>query len=195
MMIISRIDHVSLAVNDFEKAEKFFETIFGVVSGAAEEDRNMKYFWNIFSIGDLSRMELMRATEPGSFLDNFLASRKDGGVHHITLETPDIRSAKAHLEKHNIPYFGYSDQNEKWKEMFIHPKDAFGVLIQIAQMRDPNDYLADSVKHPGKKRWSADRIDNEVKLSLPHPGGGKVEVHLTAHEAAELADDLKKAAE
>lgn len=190
-MLISRIDHVSMAVKDFEKARSFFETLFGAVSGAAEEDPRTKYFWNIFSLGDLSRLEIMKATGDGSFLDHFLAARKDGGVHHITLETPDIKTAKKHLEENHIPFFGYSDQNDKWKELFIHPKDAFGVLIQIAQMRNPNDYLAESVKLQGEKPWCIDRLGSGVLLTFAHPGGGRVELKLTANQASELAEELK----
>ena len=170
--MILRIDHISIAVNDFDKAKHFFETIFGVISGAAEEDPQMKYFWNIFSMGDLSRLELMRTTGEGSFLDNFLASRKEGGVHHISLETDDIKIFRDHLEAHHIPYFGYKDDHKDWKELFIHPKDAFGVLIQVEEMRDPNDYLPESVKPDPNKRWSVKKAEDGAVLSLAHPGGG-----------------------
>ena len=44
------------------------------------------------------------------------------------------------LDDHNISYFGYNEYGDFWKEIFIHPKDAFGVLIQIAEF-DPDDWL------------------------------------------------------
>lgn len=199
--MISRIDHISLAVNDFDRAKYFFETIFGAVSGAAAEDERMKYFWKIFSLGDLSRLELMKPTGKGSFLENFLSSKKDGGVHHITLETPDIQKAKQHLDKHGIPYFGYMDLGDAWKELFIHPKDSFGVLIQIAEMSDPNDYLGDSVKHGKGKRWSIEKRDEKMgetagshyTLNLAHPGGGKAQFEMSREEIKALIDDLTNA--
>ncbi|MBA3030532.1 MAG: hypothetical protein FP816_17205 [Desulfobacteraceae bacterium] len=189
-LLISRIDHISIAVKDFEKAKSFFLTIFGAVSGAAEEDPRMKYFWNIFSLGDLSRLEIIKATGQGSFLENFLSTKKDGGVHHITLETSDIKAVKSHLEENQIPFFGYSDHNEKWKELFIHPKDAFGILIQVAQLRDPNDYLPESILFKGEKPWRIRTSGTDYILSFAHPGGGSVEHKLTARDMIGLAEDI-----
>ncbi|MBW2196957.1 MAG: hypothetical protein JRF58_03670 [Deltaproteobacteria bacterium] len=57
------------------------------------------------------------------------------------------------LEDHNIPYFGYNEYADFWKEIFIHPKDAFGVLIQIAEF-DPDDWLVYVKSCPSRRRES-----------------------------------------
>ncbi|MBW2623497.1 MAG: VOC family protein, partial [Deltaproteobacteria bacterium] len=123
--MISRIDHVSIAVTDFEKAKAFFMDILGAVPCTSAQDNNLKYYWEIFSLGDLSRMELLKATGEGSYLENFLKSRTNG-AHHITVETPDINKFRKRLEEKGVPYFGFQEISDKWKELFIHPKDAFG---------------------------------------------------------------------
>ncbi len=190
--MISRIDHVSIAVRDYEKAMRFFRDVLGVVQGAAAEDPGMKYVWRIFSLGDLTRLEILNPTGEGSFLDGFLKNR-DGGVHHITLQTLDIQKAREVLEDNGIPYFGYNEYpGGVWKELFIHPRDAFGVLIQIAEFT-PDDWLADSVKFPKGRRWSVEKNGGSVSLSFAHPGGGKATVELSAAEAKRLAEDLAKA--
>ena len=191
--MISRIDHISLAVKDFKKAKNFFEKIFGAVIGVGAKEDALKYYWNIFSLGDLTRLEIMEPTGDGSFLDNFLSNKKDGGVHHITLETPDIQKVKHHLEDNNVPYFGYAELGDFWKELFIHPKDAFGVLIQVAQMTDPDDYLAASLRHGKGKPWSVEKTDAGVSLVLAHPGGGKMRLELNTDDITTLIDDLKAA--
>lgn len=189
--MISRIDHVSIAVRDYEKAERFFRDILGVVQGAAAEDTRMKYVWRIFSLGDLTRLEILNPTGQGSFLDGFLKNR-EGGVHHITLQTPDIQKARGVLEANGIPYFGYNEYpGGIWKELFIHPRDAFGVLIQIAEFT-PDDWLADSVKLPKGRRWSVDRKGDSVRISLSHPGGGTATVELSPEEAKRLAAELNE---
>ena len=188
--MISRIDHISLAVNDYEKARRFFTEILGAVSGTAAEDDQMKYFWNIFSIGDLSRIELIAPTGEGSFLDNFLKDKKDGGVHHITMETPDIYQAKKHLDENGIPYFGFKEYGNAWKEFFIHPKDAFGILIQIAEM-NPNDYLGESVKFTSGQRWAVQANEKGGTLTFAHPGGGKAALEMTKTEIKELIRGLE----
>ena len=162
-----------------------------MVQGAAAEDTRMKYVWRIFSLGDLTRLEILNPTGQGSFLDGFLKNR-EGGVHHITLQTPDIQKARGVLEANGIPYFGYNEYpGGVWKELFIHPRDAFGVLIQIAEFT-PDDWLADSVKLPKGRRWSVDRKGDSVRISLSHPGGGTATVELSPEEAKRLAAELNE---
>ena len=189
--MISRIDHVSLAVRDYESARSFFEKIMGAVSGASAEDSNLEYFWHIFTIGDMSRLELITPSGEGSFLKNFLRE-KEGGVHHITLETPDIHETKRLLEENNVPYFGFSEGPEIWSELYIHPTDAFGVLIQIAQF-GPDYHLVEPVKRPQGKRWKIESNENGCELSLHHPGGVELKLSLSKEEAGDLAKDLGKA--
>lgn len=188
--MISRIDHVSIAVRDYDKAEKFFRTLLGGIPGAAAEDPVTKYFWQIFSLGDLSRLELIKATAAGSFLDNFLSER-DGGVHHITLQTPDIQEARRILEQSGIPYFGYNEyQASYWKELFIHPRHAYGVLIQIAEFT-ADDWLSKAVKFEAGRKWRIEKKAGAVGLNISHPGGGRVRIDLTREEARNLIADLE----
>ena len=189
--MISRIDHVSIAVKDFERASRFFQDLLGAIPGAHEEDPSMQYLWQLFSLGDLSRLELMKMTGEDSFLKNFLAARDEGGVHHITLETPSIEKARRTLEKHNIPYFGFRVLSDRWKELFVHPRDAFGVLIQIAEF-NPDDWLGQSVKFaPGHRRVAVTKSQKGCTLAFAHPGGGKVSLKLSREETRHLIDDLK----
>ena len=53
-VMIERIDHVSIAVRDYEKARSFFQDILGAVPGAGAADDSKKFFWQLFSLGDLS---------------------------------------------------------------------------------------------------------------------------------------------
>lgn len=185
--MIARIDHVSLAVKDFEKARTFLCKVLGAIPCSWSVDDEMNYFWHIFALGDLSRIELLTPSAEGSFLERFLADRE--GVHHITMHTKDIVKAREVLEENGVPYFGYSAYpGANWKELFIHPKDAFGVLIQIAEFT-PDAFIAKSLKLEGS-RWSVERGTGTVKLTLSHPGGATVKVDLTEEEAHRLAADL-----
>jgi methylmalonyl-CoA/ethylmalonyl-CoA epimerase len=190
-MIISRIDHVSIAVRDYENARVFFEKVFGGVSVASMEDSNLKYIWHIFTLGDMSRLELITPSGEESFLKNFL-SKKDGGVHHITMETPDIQEVKRHLKENNIPYFGFNEIPELWSELFIHPKDAFGALIQIMQL-GPKYHLVEPIKRPQGKRWKITANEDGYELRLHHPGGAELKLSLTEEEVKDLVNDLEGA--
>lgn len=186
--MISRIDHVSIAVSDYPKALDFFRKVLGAVPGASARDDRLQFYWEILSVGDLSRMELLAPTGPDSFLKRFL-SEKAGGVHHITFETPDIRVAKARLDELGVPYFGFSDHDPAWKELFIHPKDAFGLLIQLAEFR-PDDFLADQARLAGDAPWRLEKTAEGGRLSLRHPGGGTAATDLSREDIRRLARDL-----
>ena len=191
-MMISRIDHVSIAVKDFKKALHFFCDILGAVAGTSSADPFMKYFWQLHSLGDLSRLEIISPTGRGSFLDGFFKSR-EAGVHHITLQTPDIRKAMAHLEAHGIPFFGYHEYRDcLWKEIYIHPRDAFGVLIQIAELRS-DDWLPDQVKFPAGTKMQVEKTETGATLTFAHPGGGRVSLGLDRHEVKQLMEKLEDA--
>jgi len=187
--MISRIDHVSLAVNDREKAVHFFQNILGAIPGADMVDDHLKFRWSIFSLGDLSRIEIISSSGEGSFLEGFLSDKQDGGIHHITVETPDIDAAMKVLDENNIPYFGRNDIGDIWRDLFIHPRDAFGILIQIAQF-NPDDWLNDAVKFPAGTRWSVEKSDVGCCLSFANPGGGKVSLQLSRAEMEQLKKDL-----
>lgn len=187
--MIARLDHISIAVKDADDARHFFHNVLGAVCGANAKDKRMKFAWEMFSLGDLSRLEIIHATERGGLLDNFFKRRKRGGVHHITLQTANIKKTKQILKKNNIDYFGYNEYGDKWKELFIHPKDAFGVLIQIAEFR-PNDWLHPSLVLPDERKWEVKANENGCTLSFSHPGGGKVSIELTPDEIQQLIGDL-----
>lgn len=190
--MISRIDHVSIAVKDYDKATHFFQKVMGAVAGVGTVDETLNFRWQIFSLGDMSRLELIHPTGPTSFLDGFLKD-KAGGVHHITLQTADIHQVKNVLTQHQIPYFGFKDDDPSWKDLFIHPRDAFGVLIQIAEF-SADDFLSPSVKFDKDRKWELSSTERGCCLTIAHPGGGKAVVELTRDEAMDLATELKRLA-
>ena len=187
--MISRIDHVSIAVKDYEKAFDFFHNVLGAVPGKEGVEDDLKFYFRVFSLGDLTRIEIIKPSGEGSFLDKFLSNKKDGGVHHITLEAPDIRAVKKMLDEKKIPYFGYNEERSDWKELFIHPKDAFGILIQIAEF-EPNDYLDRSVKFPEGRKWAIEKNEDGAVIDFAHPGGGKVQIKFSKEDLKKLSGEL-----
>jgi len=192
--MIARIDHISIAVKDQEKAEMFFRDVFGAVDGAAAEDSQNRFFWRLFSLGDLSRLEIISPSGEGGFLDKFLQDR-GGGVHHITLQTPNIRQAMKNLEAKGIPFFGFNEYpSGVWKEIYIHPRHAFGVLIQIAEF-EADDWLSEKVKFPAGKRWQVEKTPEGASLAFAHPGGGKVFLKFNRQELRRLLAELASVAD
>lgn len=192
--MISRIDHVAIAINDHEKALAFFRDVLGAVPGAKIKAPPLKFFWQTLALGDLSRLELVSPSGEGSFLDGFLKDRT-GGVHHITLQTPDLEAMIQRLESLGIPYFGkHAYPDGTWKEVFIHPRDAFGVLVQIAEF-DAAYWMVPEEKLPEGERWRVEEKNGRYALTVAHPGGGKVTLEFAREELQELSETLQRVLE
>jgi methylmalonyl-CoA epimerase len=138
---VKGIERVALAVPDLSAAQAFFEGWFGATFEPEELIEDMGIRYRPFQIGQ-SRMELLEPTRPDSPVARFLAARGGPGVHHITFEVEDLDEAVAELEARGgrIAYrHQYADgvtfEGCVWREAFVHPRDAFGVLIHLAEKK------------------------------------------------------------
>ena len=140
MSFVKAVDRVAIAVHDLERARSFFENVFGARFEPVEDVEDMKFRYLPFSVGG-SKMELLCPYDPSSVIARFLEKRGEG-VHHVSFEVDDLDAAIAELKKkgidiayrhHYAPEVTFEGYH--WEEAFIHPKDAFGVLIHILQKR------------------------------------------------------------
>jgi methylmalonyl-CoA/ethylmalonyl-CoA epimerase len=141
MDYIRRIERVALAVEDLDRAQAFFEQWFGARFDPEEHIEDMGIRYRPFAVG-ASRMELLQATRADSPVARFLQRNGGPGVHHITFEVEDLDAAVAELEQRGgrIAYRhtyapGVTFEGQVWREAFVHPKDAFGVLIHLAEKK------------------------------------------------------------
>ena len=99
-------------------------------------------------------------TERKDFLERFLASGGDR-PHHITFKANDIEAELERLRAAGVEPVGIDFRDPGWQEMFIHPAQAHGTVIQIAQtnaveppMSEWLDGLPDSVRlYHGRPWW------------------------------------------
>ncbi len=141
MDYIKRVERVALAVEDLDRAQAFFEQWFGARFCPEENIVDMGIRYRPFDIG-ASKMELLQATRADSPVAKFIKRNGGPGVHHITFEVADLDAAVAELERRGgqIAYRhtyapGVAFEGQYWREAFVHPKDAFGVLIHLAEKK------------------------------------------------------------
>lgn len=141
MSFVKHVERIALAVPNLDKAQSFFETWFGAEFEPEEHIEDMKIRYRPFKIGT-SRMELLEATADDSPVARFMKAHGGPGVHHITFEVDNLDEALAELDKRGgkIAYRhtykpGVTFEGCVWREAFIHPKDAFGLLIHLAEKR------------------------------------------------------------
>jgi hypothetical protein len=70
--------------------------------------------------------------EHNDFLQRFL-ERRGPGPHHLTFKVPDIEAAIEQAEANGFPVINVDLSEDDWKEAFVHPKAAHGILVQLAQ--------------------------------------------------------------
>ncbi len=69
---------------------------------------------------------------PDGFLHRFL-DQHGPGIHHVTFKVPDLREASDRAEARGYTIVGYNDLDPRWAEAFLHPKQALGIVVQLAQ--------------------------------------------------------------
>lgn len=134
------LDHVAIAVRSIASALPLYRDALGAtfLFGGDQQAQGFRFAQFRFPSG--GKVELITPLGDG-FVQRFL-DRNGEGVHHITLKTPDIAASLADLTARNVPVFGVALDNSQWKEAFIHPRDAHGALIQIAQAALTDEEMA-----------------------------------------------------
>ena len=77
--------------------------------------------------------------EQNDFLRRFL-DRSGPGPHHLTFKVGDIVEAIGMAEEAGYRPVGVHLDDPWWKEAFLHPKDAPGVVVQLAQSDEGGDW-------------------------------------------------------
>ena len=133
MLGIKRIDHVSMATADLQGQERFFRELFDMETVERFSNPREGFAGVALRIpGSETRLEILEPSGDASFLERFVES---GGpsLHHLTFEVEDIERAKNALAQRGIEPFGVTTSHG-WHQLFIHPRDTGGVLIQLYQL-------------------------------------------------------------
>jgi methylmalonyl-CoA epimerase len=144
----ARLDHVAVAVRDLAGAARLFRDVLGgeFLYGADAGPQAFRFVQYRFATG--AKVELLTPLGPG-FLQRFLDARGEG-VHHVTFMVPDLGGQLARLEEAGIQPILVDLGDPDWKEAFLHPRDAHGVLIQLAETPYTDEQTAEhmSVRFP-----------------------------------------------
>jgi methylmalonyl-CoA/ethylmalonyl-CoA epimerase len=177
-IVIRRIDHVAIAVRDQEKARSFFVDILGGRELFCAPAPGQGFRWTTIELGTSCFIELIDPTDQEGFAHRFLETRGEG-PHHITIQVDDLEKVHNHLEDKGVPTFGYSEPFPGWKEFFIHPKNAFGTLIQFAEFH-PLEWIEPGYVPPSYWEFATPLKlagGDEIQLgAIKEEGGWQVEL-------------------
>ena len=112
-----------------------WELFGGVLGGTwAYGDDSPGFWWGQLKFAAGPKIELLTPTggPDAAFLERFLASR-GAGPHHFNFLVTDIEDTLARIKAFGIEPVGVSLADPAWREAFLHPRDAHGIVIQVAQ--------------------------------------------------------------
>jgi methylmalonyl-CoA/ethylmalonyl-CoA epimerase len=145
---VLKVDHVGVAVRDKESAQRFLTGMLGARKVIDESwvYNDQEFNWAYFLIGEQGMIELISSSDPENFVNRFI-DRRGEGLHHVTLQVEDLLEAVEFLTSRGVRVVDVNTDDPHWKEAYISPRDAFGVLIQLAEF-DESYWAEHAVAEP-----------------------------------------------
>ena len=135
--LIERLDHIAIGVTDLAAMSSMLDLVGATFRNGGDYLAG-GFRWAQFHLPGTMKLELLAPLDPGDgghFLVRFLAARGEG-VHHMTFKVSDIEAAVARARELGFDVVGVDTSSDFWKEAFVHPKSAHGVVVQLAQWED-----------------------------------------------------------
>jgi len=133
--MLTRIDHVGLAVHDLDAAIAFYENTFGMRMVHQEVNEEQGVREAMLAVGDSgSCIQLLAPLTPDSTIAKFL-DRNGEGLQQVAYGVDDIDAASAELRARGVRllYEAPKRGTAGSRVNFVHPKDAGGVLVELVE--------------------------------------------------------------
>lgn len=168
MTTVTTFDHIAIATHSLTDAGAVLMGELGGIPAFGGDSSAYRFAQWRFANG--ARLEVLEPRGAGSFLHRFL-TQHGPGVHHVTFRVPDLRAACARAETAGYEIVGFDDSNPYWQEAFLHPRQAMGIVVQLAQSRPAS---------PGHgPRWAPPPVPPDAPPAIDFVG-----LRLTARDAA-----------
>ncbi|MBU0510673.1 MAG: methylmalonyl-CoA epimerase [Chloroflexi bacterium] len=134
MPAIKKINHVAIIVEDIDEALGFWRDALGLELDHVKDVPAEKSAVAFLSVGG-SEIELVQPTSDDSGIAKYLQKRGPG-MHHICLAVEDIETALTELKAKGVQLINESPRlgDDGKKYAFIHPKAAYGVLVELYEL-------------------------------------------------------------
>jgi methylmalonyl-CoA epimerase len=131
--MLTEIDHVAIAVNDLEAGIAYYRDTYGAEVEHREVVERDGVEEALIRVAE-SYVQLLTPIRDDSTVAKFLATKGEG-IHHIGYRTDDVAAVLERVKEQ-----GYRVIDEQPRPgsrgttvAFIHPKTAFGTLIELVQ--------------------------------------------------------------
>jgi len=131
--LLTEIDHVAIAVFDLDAAISFYARVFGAEVAHREIVDSDGVEEAMLSIAD-SYVQLITPTREDSPVHSFL-ERRGEGIHHVAYRVADCARALQSVKNDGGRVIDDRPRpgSRGTTVAFVHPKGAFGTLIELVQ--------------------------------------------------------------
>jgi methylmalonyl-CoA epimerase len=132
-MLLTEIDHVAIAVNDLEAAIAYYRDTFGAEVDHREVVESDGVEEALLKVAD-SYIQLLTPTRDDSPVAKYL-ERKGEGLHHIGYRVDDCGQALDAVKAAGGRVIDEAPRpgSRGTTVAFVHPKTAFGTLIELVE--------------------------------------------------------------
>jgi methylmalonyl-CoA/ethylmalonyl-CoA epimerase len=131
--LLTEVDHIAIAVNDLDAAVEWYEKAFGAEVVHREVVEKDQVEEALLAVSD-SYIQLLKPTSETSPVARFLEQHGEG-LHHVGYRVKDCAAALESVKAagarmiDEVPRPG----SRGTTVAFVHPKGAFGTLIELVQ--------------------------------------------------------------
>lgn len=131
--VVTEIDHVAIAVNDLEAAIAYYRDTFGAEVDHREVVESDGVEEALLRVAD-SYVQLLTPTRDDSPVAKYL-ERKGEGLHHVGYRVADCGAALEAVKSQGGRMIDEAPRpgSRGTTVAFVHPKGAFGTLIELVQ--------------------------------------------------------------
>lgn len=127
---MKKLEHIGIAVEDLEAAEKIFGEVLGSPSYKREEVMGEAVLTSFFEAGG-AKVELLVPTSEDSAIAKHLKQRGPG-LHHVAFYVDDLDAELARLiAKGYRVVTGPKPGADNKRIAFLHPSDTAKVLVEL----------------------------------------------------------------
>jgi catechol 2,3-dioxygenase-like lactoylglutathione lyase family enzyme len=123
-------DHVAIGMATMADAAPFLSGHLGGIPDSGHP--NGVFTWGTYRFEGGGSIEILEPRGASGFLHRFLAERGPG-IHHVTFKVPSLDEVCARAKEAGYDVVGRDDSDVTWKEAFLHPKQALGIVVQFAE--------------------------------------------------------------
>lgn len=133
-MINLKINHLAVVVADMAAALGFWRDALGLPLGKLEVNAGEEVEIAFLPLGE-GEIELLAPINDSSGVAKYLAKR-GAGLHHVCIEVADLEASVRRLQVHGVELINDAPKvnAEGTRYVFIHPKSAFGVLVELYEI-------------------------------------------------------------